>query len=73
MQTRRRWRDVRSKGEIERAYGSASTTYNPKNLLLKMVMSHLGCGSIESDSSNSHYTTTYQVEHEVTIWIHCNR
>jgi len=23
-----------------------------KNLLLKMVMSHLGCGSVDSDPSN---------------------
>ena len=58
MQTGRQWREARSKGEVERAYGSASTTYDPKNLMLKMVMSHMGCGSIESDSSNSHYTTT---------------
>ena len=58
MQTRRQWREVRSKGEAKRDYGSAWTTKDPKNLMLKMVMSHLGCGSIESDSSNSHSTTT---------------
>jgi hypothetical protein len=57
-QTRRHWRDAKMKGRFvqrERQKGLTEAfelAKTPKNLLLKMVMSRLEGGSINSDPSS---------------------